>query len=102
MLLEAPLAIVVCGDRAIEKMDAYLVVNCSAATQNILLSAYDMGLGSVWLGIYPREDRIRMLGRILNIPEEILPVSLVAVGYPAEEKGDPKRFLPERIHYDLW
>jgi nitroreductase len=102
MLLEAPLAVVVCGDRTIERMDSYLVVNCSAATQNILLAAYDMGLGSVWLGIYPREDRIRTLARILNIPEDILPVSLIAIGYPAEEKGDPERFLPERIHYDLW
>nr|NQU92686.1 nitroreductase family protein [Bacteroidota bacterium] len=54
MLKEAPLAIVVCGDKSIEKEEGYLAINCSAATQNILLSAFDLGLGSVWLGLYPR------------------------------------------------
>lgn len=102
MLKEAPLAILVCGDKKIEETEAYIIQNCSAATQNLLLSAYDQGLGTVWLGIYPREPRIEGLKKLLNLPENILPVSLVAVGYPAETVEFPDRFKTELIHYDKW
>jgi len=57
MLSEAQLAILVCGDHDLELSKGYWVVDCSAATQNILLAAHGMGLGAVWLGVHPREER---------------------------------------------
>ncbi len=102
MLKEAPLGILICGDSKIEITIEYIVQDCSAATQNMLLAAHDSGLGAVWLGIYPREPRIKALRELLNIPEHIIPVSMIAIGYPDEKKSPENRFKPERIHYDKW
>jgi nitroreductase len=100
MLQEAPLAILVAGDRNLQPMDAYLVQDCSAATQNILLAAHAMGLGAVWLGLYPREERMREVGALLGIPAHILAVTLLSVGYPAEQPVQPERWDEDRIHYN--
>lgn len=100
MLKEAPLAIVVCGDRTLEKEDNYLCINGSAATQNILLAAHALGLGSVWLGVYGREDRMKGLKEVLNLPDTIVPVSAVAIGYPNETKTTEDRFDRNKIHYN--
>jgi nitroreductase len=100
MLAQAPLAILVCGDKTYEPHEGYLNTNCSAATQNLLLAAYAQGLGSVWLGVYPREERIKEIVGVLKLPQHILPISLIAIGYPYEIIVRPKRFLPERIHYE--
>jgi len=102
MLAEAPLAILVCGDKTLEPNEGYLSINCSAATQNILLASHALGLGSVWLGVYPRPERIKAISTALNLPEYIIPIALIAVGYPAEIKERPERFLPERIHKGKW
>ena len=100
MLYEAPLCIAVCGDPAISA--SYWVQDCSAATENILLEITDQGYGGVWIGVYPREDRVREIGRILNIPHKIVPFSLIAVGHPAEEKPAKNEFNKERIRYNKW
>jgi nitroreductase len=102
MLKEAPLAILVCGDKSLEENDSYLCINCSAATQNILLAAHALGIGSVWLGVYPRAERIEPIKELLNIPENILPISLIALGYADEVKVKPERFVKEKVHYDGW
>lgn len=103
MLKQSPLAILVCGDKNIEENDAYLSINCSAATQNILLAAHSLGLGSVWLGIYPREERMNPIKNFLKLPEKCLPVSLIAIGWPDEKIPLPERFFKEKIHYnDTW
>jgi len=102
MLSQAPLAIAVCGDRHIEPAEGYLAINCAAATQNLLLTAHDLELGSCWLGVYPREERIQLLRELLELPAHILPVSLVAVGYPNEIKATPRRFREDRIHVNHW
>jgi nitroreductase len=99
MLAEASFAIVVCGDKKIEEVESYLLQNCSAATQNILLAAHSYGLGATWLGIHPREDRINAIKEVLNMSEDIFPVSMIAVGYPGEEKLPEDRFLQDRIKY---
>ena len=87
MLNEAPCAIVVCGDTSRERHKSYWVQDCSAATQNMLLMAAEMGLGSVWLGVYLREERVSELRKLLDIPDNIIPLNIVAIGHPAEEKG---------------
>jgi len=102
MLKEAQLAIVVCGDLDREKHVGYWMQDCSAATVNILLEAQHLGLGSVWLGIYPREDRVKGLKKILSLPENIVPLSIVSLGYPAEKKEPSNRFDKARIHTNKW
>jgi nitroreductase len=102
MLAEAPLAILVCGDKTLEPNEGYLNTNCSAATQNILLASNDLGLGSVWLGIYPREERMKAMANLFKLPENIVPISLIALGYSKEAVTKPERFLPERIHNNKW
>jgi nitroreductase len=102
MLKEAPVAILVCGDQSIDETVGYLSQNCAAATQNILLAAHELGLGSVWLGVYPREPRILAMKELFNLPEHILPISLIVIGYSDEEKTRPDRVIAERIHYEKW
>lgn len=100
MLKQASLAILVCGDRNIQEMDGYIIQDCSAATQNIMLAAHAHGLGSVWLGMYPREERMEKVGKLLSIPDHILPVALISIGYPDEHKDAPDRFKTDRIHFN--
>jgi nitroreductase len=102
MLLNTDVAIVVCGDEAKEKFKGYWVQDCSAATENILLAAEDKGLGAVWLGVYPEEDRVESIKKLLDLPESVTPLSIVPIGYPDEDKNTADRFNKERIHYDRW
>lgn len=102
MLKEAPLGIVICGDKNIEETIDYIVQDCSAATQNMLLVAHNFGLGAVWLGIYPRDQRVKALKELLNLPENIIPIAMIAVGYPNEVKSPENRYNPERVHYETW
>lgn len=73
-----------------------------AATHQICLMARDLGLGSVWCGVYPTEDIEKPIKEILNIPEDVMVFSLVAVGYGAEEKEPNDKFFPEKVHYNGW
>ncbi len=102
MLKEAPLAILVCGDTRLARHSGYWVQDCSAATQNLLVAARALGLGSVWLGCYPNEERVAGLRRLLGLPDEVIPMALIALGYPAEEKGAAQRYNPERVHHNTW
>lgn len=102
MLQEAANAIVVCGDLNLEDAESFIIQDCSAATQNILLAAHELGLGTVWLGVHPREDRLKPLIRILNIPPHIVPVSMISIGNPDEYREQPERYNIERIHENTW
>ena len=101
-LREAVTAIVVCCDLTLEKHKDFWVQDCSAATENILIAAKTKGLGSVWLGFYPRQERVDNLKKLFWLPENIVPFSVVALGYPAEEKPYQKRFNSQRVHYNGW
>jgi len=102
MLIEASAAILVCGDLKEEKHQGFWIQDCSAATQNILIAAHAKGLGAVWLGIYPREERINGVGKLLGIPEHVIPLSLISIGYPAEQKPPADRYNISRIHRNHW
>ncbi len=102
MLHEAPVAILVCADRHLFQYPEYWIQDCAAATQNILVMAADLGLGSVWLGVYPDQSRIEGLRKIFSLPENIIPFSLVPIGWPDETKDPNNRFDQSRIHYDSW
>ena len=103
MLKEAPVAILVCGDLTLEKHIGYWVQDCSAATENLLLAIHAKGLGAVWLGIFPREERVEGLRKLLDIPDHVIPLSLIPVGYPAESKPPrPDRYNANKIHHNRW
>jgi nitroreductase len=103
MLKSAPLAIVVCGDmtKAMQgKGQAYWIQDCSAATENILLAAHAQGLGAVWTGVYPMEDRIQPLSKTLKLPETVIPLCTIVIGYPAEQPKPKDKWKPENISYN--
>ena len=102
MLKEASHAIVVCGDLSLQKYEGYWIQDCSAAMQNMLLMADSLGLGAVWLGVYPMEERVDKLKELLNIPQNVIPLGIMSLGYPAETKEPSDRFNPQRIHRDRW
>lgn len=101
-LKQAPMAILVCADQTLEKYKGYWVQDCAAATENILIAATAKDLGTVWLGVYPNEDRMMKLRELLTIPENITPFSLVAVGHPKEDKEPVRQYDQSRVHYNRW
>ena len=101
MLREAPIAILVCGDLKLAKYKGW-VQDCSAATENLLLAAHALGLGAVWLGVYPIEELVGEMRRLLGAPEHVVPFSLVSVGYPAERKPPAERYDESRIRRNKW
>lgn len=102
MLKEAPLAILVCGDLQREKYKGFWVQDCVAATMNILIAARALGLGSCWTGLHPMEDRTEAVRRLLNLPSSIIPLNIIALGYPNEERPQPMRLDPARVHRNHW
>ena len=102
MLLEAPLAVLVCGDISLETRPGYMAQDLSAAVENILIAAQGLGLGAVWLGVYPREERMAGMKQLLKIPDGFLPFALVSIGYPAEELPPSARYDEARIHHNEW
>ncbi len=102
MLKNASAAILVCWDEQLQHGKGYGPVDCSAATQNILLATHSIQIGAVWVGIYPREHRMRAVHELFHLPENIQPFSIISIGFPDEEKSSPDRYRPERIHYETW
>ncbi|MCX7677629.1 MAG: nitroreductase family protein [Spirochaetes bacterium] len=102
MLETATVAVLVCGDLSKETRKGYWVQDCAACTQNILLAIASVGLAGVWLGVYPREDRVNGIRELFNLPAHIVPFSIVPVGYAAEKKEPNNKFFPERIHRNGW
>jgi nitroreductase len=102
MLLEAPLAILVCSDRELEMKRASWLQDCSAATENILLAAHAKELGAVWLGIFPDAARVAGMKNLIGLPEQVRPVALVAIGYPVSQPEPVDRFKSERVHRNGW
>ncbi len=102
MVRRAPVAILVCADPGLELSPGYYPLDCAAATENLLLAAHGSGLGAVWCGIYPVQPRIDGFRRLLGLPQDVVPHSLVVLGFPAERPPDQDRSRPERIHRNGW
>ena len=102
MAQHAPLGILICGDLHEEKSEGYWVVDCAAAAQNMLLAAHALGLGAVWTGVYPRQERMAGLSRLLQVPEHVIPHTLVVVGHPAKQVPAANRYLPDRVRQNHW
>lgn len=107
MLKEAPLAIIVCANTEKAAYEGfaekkYWLQDCSAATQNIMLQAAEMDLGSVWLGTYPKEEIYQPISKIFNLPNNVVPVTIIALGHPDEEVKPKDKFNKAKIHYEKW
>lgn len=103
MLQESQLAIAVCGDlsKALEGPgQPYWVQDCSAATENILLAAHALGLGAVWTGCYPIEERMATTSEVLKLKEGIIPFCVIIMGYPAENPQPKDKWKPENVSYN--
>lgn len=105
MAEQAPMAIVMCGDMEntfpADGRD-YWVEDVSAASENLLLAAHAMGLGAVWCGIYPMQERVTYLKQLLQLPEDIVPLNVIPIGYPAENPAPKDKWKPGNIHYEKW
>lgn len=101
MAREAQLAIAVCGDMSLalegDGRD-FWVQDCSAATENLLVAAHAAGLGAVWCGIYPIQERVSFISGLLHLPENIIPLNIIPIGYPAAPSTPKEKYDPARIH----
>ena len=98
-------AITICGDmqRAFEgESRNYWIEDTSAATENLLIAAHGMGLGAVWCGVYPQSDKVKYMRELLQLPEYIVPMGIVAIGHPAESPEPKDKWDPERVHINVW
>lgn len=104
MLKKAPLAIVVCGntDKMIEGGGRdFWVQDASAATENLLLAAHAMGLGAVWTGAYPSEERCISISKVLSLSDNLIPLNMIVVGYPSEHPQPKQKFKEENVSYNV-
>jgi nitroreductase len=102
MAREASVAILVCGDLTLEKFQGFWVQDCSAAAQNLLLAAHAKGLGAVWTGVYPLEDRVERMRNLLGLPDHIIPLALIPLGYSNKEAAAESRFKENRVRFNKW
>ena len=103
MLRQATLAIAVCGDMSKAMQgpgQAFWIQDCSAATENILLAAHALGLGAVWTGCYPIEERVASVTEVLKLDEGIIPLCVIVMGYPAETPQPKDKWKPENVSYN--
>ncbi len=105
MLKNAPLAILVCGDlrKTLDQREReYWVEDCSAAAQNILLAAHALGMGAVWTAVHPVGSRIDAVQSLLNMPDYLIPLNVIPVGYPAEGSAPKQKWDESKIHWNAW
>lgn len=101
----APAAIAVCYNPAITSSPSnqpWWVQDCAAAIENMLIAAPGLGLGAVWVGVYPKPENVQPVRRILGLPDEIIPFGLVYTGYPAEKKPSRTQFDERRVHWQTY
>lgn len=99
MLTKAPMAIVVCGDTL---RSALWEQDCCAVTENILLAAESMGLGAVWTAAYPYPERVAVVRRYTGLPENVVPLCVVPVGYPEGKQSPKDKYDASKIYYEQW
>lgn len=102
MLEESTFMVLICGDQSMEIYPGFWPQDCSCAAQNMQLAAHDIGIGCVWIAIYPLEDRVNTCRTILDIPESITPFALLAMGVPNEDLSPEYRYDEQRVHKNKW
>lgn len=104
MLLSATLAIVACGDLdvAFERQVSFVLQDCSAAIENLLLAASTLGLGACWVGVHPSEKAVYRIKELLDLPSSVIPIAAISLGYPGEDPGPRTRFNKDYVHFEKW
>ena len=102
MLLDADACIVVCGDKEKQSTTGFLIEDCSAAIQNMLLAAHGIGLGAVWCGLYPISHLTRQMKKLLSLPSTVIPVGMIVLGQIGEKRLIADRFDEKKIHNEKW
>jgi len=104
MLRTAGAGILVCGDiaSAHDQLESYMLQDCSAAVENILLAATALGLGACWLGVHPREERMRALAELFALPGGIVPVAGISLGWPERPPAPRTRYNTAFVHWNRW
>lgn len=103
-LAKAPLGIVVCGDlsRACHGELSYMIQDCSACIENLLVAAHLLGLGACWLGVHPNADRVANLKGYFHLPESVIPISAIALGWPAKTPPPRTNYDASQVHLNTW
>jgi nitroreductase len=104
MLARAQVGIVVAGDTLADRIPGmrYWTIDASAATENILVAAHALGLGAVWIGVYPWRSRMRAVANVVGLPRHVKPLAMVAIGHPAETPKSREPYDKSRVHWDAW
>lgn len=102
MLNTAAACIIVCGDKIVQGIPEWLIEDCSAATQNMLLTIHSLGLGGVWCGVKQGSDFYKDIIDEFGLPSHIRPISMIALGYTDENKVQLNRFETYKIHHETW
>ena len=104
MLVTASVGIVVCGDMdaVFERQLSFLLQDCSAAIENLLLAAHALGLGACWVGVHPIDQAVASLKQVLSLPHAIVPIAVIALGHPGEQPGPRTRFNPDHVRFEKW
>jgi nitroreductase len=104
MLADAALGIIVCGDieEAHGNLESYMLQDCSAAVENILLAATALGLGACWLGVHPRTERMAHLKDVLGLPDNVTALAGIAIGYPSAPPEARTRYSASKVHHETW
>lgn len=105
MVRDCSFAVVVCGDMSRlfdgdRENGGFWTLDCSAASENMLLAAHALGLGGVWCGIYPEEDRMARLSAILNLPPNLRPLNILSFGYPETTVAPKQKWNPGKVSYN--
>jgi nitroreductase len=104
MLITANVGMVVCGDMdaVFDRQLSFLLQDCSAAIENLLLAAQALGLGACWVGVHPIEEAVNGVRRLLSLPTTIVPIAVIALGHPGEQPGPRTRFNGDYVHFEKW
>ncbi|HEY8364864.1 MAG TPA: nitroreductase family protein [Haloplasmataceae bacterium] len=102
MLPNAEYGIVVCGDKNKQTEMGFLVADCAAAIENMLLATHSLNYGAVWCGLYPIEKLITFISKIFELPSNIIPIGLIALGTIGEEKAPRDNYDVNKIHFNKW
>ncbi|MBR0136828.1 MAG: nitroreductase family protein [Erysipelotrichaceae bacterium] len=100
------MSILICADRnrSFKGAPDYCIINGSIAGQNMILAAAELGIGSVWLGIWPQQEKVETQTNYFHLPENIVPHSIIAFGYPDEDKSGLEHldYEEDRVHRNKW
>lgn len=101
-LMTADCAVVVCGDVRRQRFEGFWIQDCAAAMQNLLLEAEHLGLGAVWMGLYPMMQCVEKIKPLLSLPESIMPLGIAAIGNPEKRIDSEDRYRSDRVHFEKW